>query len=131
MLAQLVTLASKKSEQVMDATFVSSVVITGLVVVFVVLILLVLFVSAFGLFFKKNSKPSNQADAEKKKIILPQPKIEKGINNEIIAVIAATIAAMSSSSADGKSYTIKSIKQVKPKRSPWAFAGLQDNTRPF
>jgi len=130
MLTQFISLSA--NEHVMNSEYVSSVVVTGLLVVFTVLVLLVLFVTFLGSFFKKNNKPMNKIENVKKKQVIPQTKIEKGVSNEVIAVITAAIAAMSSESSNGNTtYAIKSIKQVKPKRLAWSFAGLQENTRPF
>ena len=57
------------------------------------------------------------------------PVVEQGISEEIVAVISAAVASMSS---DGKGFTIRGIKKAKKTgRSAWANAGLQDNTRAF
>lgn len=107
-----------------------AVVVTGLVVVFAALVLLVGAVSCFNLFKKKEkSQPSAQTAKTVKTSSTPAPIIEEGISDEVVAVISAAIAAMTSES--GKSFAIRSIKQSKPQRPVWAFAGLQDNTRPF
>lgn len=79
------------------------------------------------MFFKKSNKNKSEAVEMNNS----KPEIESGISDEIIAVITAAIAAMSSAASDGKTLAIKSIKQVKPARNSWAFAGLLDNTRPF
>ena len=52
-------------------------------------------------------------------------------DDEIIAVIAAAVAAMGK--ADGKTYRIKSVRADKNRssRSTWSLAGLQNNTNPF
>ena len=56
-------------------------------------------------------------------------EIEDGIEEEVVAVIAAAIAAMGASS--GKKLALRSIKTAKSSRSAWAAAGIADNTRPF
>ena len=57
------------------------------------------------------------------------PVIENGIDEEIVAVISAAVAAMSSGS--GKKIALKSVKYAKPSRPIWANAGIAENTRPF
>ena len=51
-----------------------------------------------------------------------------GVNDEVVAVISAAVAAMYGSSGKAR---IKSIKKSDTGRSAWANAGLLDNTRPF
>ncbi len=118
----------------MNSEFIMSVVFTGLTVVFIGLLLLVFFVWLFGKFFtkkpptKKVSKPVEKVQVKSSQ--LSAPKIENGISDEVVAVISAAIAAMSS--ADGKTFAIRSIKATKATgRSAWATAGVVDNTRPF
>ena len=124
----------------MNPTFVGAVVITGLVVVFLGLALLILFVTGLGkIFTNKEKKKNNKAQInevikevkiEAKPVIVPQqPIIEDGIDEEIVAVIMASISAMSADT--GKKLVLKSLKTSVPQRNAWAFAGLQDNTRPF
>ncbi len=138
-------------QQLADPDYWSSVgiiTITGLLVVFLILGLLIFIFWAMGQFFKnldnkKNAK-KNEAKAEKapdkkqervvsaaaKKEAAPSAKQNYGIDEETVAVISAAIAAYSAK--DGKSYQIKSIK---PKdfraRSAWSNAGIGENTRPF
>lgn len=118
--------------------YVWAVVITGLVVVFLGLVILIAFVWLMGKFFSMGS--------DKKKITAEQPKpivpvktvpVKAAVNtntaddDEVIAVIAAAVAAMGQ--ADGKVYKVKSVRAVKNRasRSAWAMAGLQQNTAPF
>lgn len=120
----------------LNASFVTAVVITGLCVVFLSLVILILFVWAFGkLFFRKQKKPGAVPDIPKAEPV----KTTKPVNtapssaddDEIIAVIAAAVAAMGK--ADGKTYRIKSVRADKNRssRSAWSLAGLQNNTNPF
>lgn len=114
---------------------VAAVVITGMVVVFIGLILLIWFVQILGFLFTKfaKSKDNNDSDvvSDKRKTVssAPAPVVEDGISDEVVAVIAATIAAMGAKS--GKKLVLKSVRTAKPQRNEWAFAGLLDNTRPF
>lgn len=139
-------LSSKLSGKDYTATDIASVVITGMSVVFMGLILLVLFVSIYGGIFhgaekKKKAKEEaarKAAEAEKAKqaetpkpaeTAVKAPVVEDGIEEEIVAVIAAAVAAMSAQS--GKKLVVRSVKRSVSQRDPWAAAGLADNTRPF
>lgn len=121
----------------MNVENVAAVVITGLVVVFIGLILLILFVSVLGMIFtnigkakakKKTAVKTAEVKSEPVKSA-PAPVVEDGIGDEVVAVIAAAIAAMSAQS--GKKLALRSVRTAKPARNAWAAAGLQDNTRPF
>ena len=115
----------------------AGIIISGLAVVFLVLLLLVGFVNLFGSFFKKDKKepPVKQAPPPKqevKKAVTPAPKENADDNDEIIAVISAVVAQMSIQ--DGKQYKIKSVKAKNQKssgRPVWASEGLRQNTNPF
>ena len=139
-------LSSKLSGKDYTATDIASVVITGLSVVFIGLILLVLFVSIYGAIFNKANKKKKEKEeaakkaaeaekakqAESKKPAAPAakaPVVEDGIEEEIVAVISAAVAAMSAQS--GKKLVVRSVKRSVSQRDPWAAAGLADNTRPF
>lgn len=132
----------KGTDRNLDSGTVSSVVITGVVVVFIGLILLIFFVFLYGRIFEA----INNKKSEKSKKILenkvsatsnqnnnnqsePIPIIENGIDEEVIAVITSSIMAMSAKS--GKKLALKSVKHAKPIRPVWANAGIAENTRPF
>lgn len=132
----------KGTDRNLDSGTVSSVVITGVVVVFIGLILLIFFVFLYGRIFEA----INNKKSEKSKKILenkvsaasnqnnknqsePIPIIENGIDEEVVAVITAAIMAMSAKS--GKRLALKSVKHAKPSRPVWANAGIAENTRPF
>lgn len=112
--------------------YVITTMITGLFIVFLGLALLIGFVSLLGVIFnakKKQTKNNNTGNNDKSVTANNAPAVENGISDEVVAVIAAAIAAMS---ADGKSYSIRSIKKSRNGTRPvWAAAGLQENTRPF
>lgn len=121
----------------MTLSYVTAVVITGLTVVFLGLVILILFVWAFGkIFTRKNAKP-----AQPKPAAAPTPKpaapaaapkpVADDNQDEVIAVIAAAVAAMGAS--EGKTYKLRSVKAVKnkPSRSAWSMAGIQNDTTPF
>lgn len=126
----------------LDAGTVASVVITGIVVVFLALVILILCVSIYGKIFdtinKKSAEKSKaKAEAEKKPepvkaaepVVSPEPVIEDGIGDETVAVIMAAISAMESTG--GKKLVLKSVKTAKPQRPAWSAAGIIENTRPF
>lgn len=126
----------------LGAGTVASVVITGIVVVFIGLVLLILLVSIYGKIFdvinnraaRKAEEAKKAAEAEKaaakpEPVKVVAPVVENGIEEETVAVIMAAISAMSS--AEGKKLVLKSVKTAKPQRPAWSTAGIIDNTRPF
>ena len=120
----------------LNASFVTAVVITGLCVVFLGLVILILFVWAFGkLFSRKQKKPEAVPDIPKAEPVKTAKPVDtapsSADDDEIIAVIAAAVDAMGK--ADGKTYRIKSVRADKNRssRSAWSLAGLQNNTNPF
>jgi Na+-transporting methylmalonyl-CoA/oxaloacetate decarboxylase gamma subunit len=142
--AQMVAAKSTISPDQKDlgAGTVASVVITGIVVVFIGLVLLILLVSIYGKIFDViNSRAARKAEEAKKAaeaakavakpepIKVAAPVVEDGIEEETVAVIMAAISAMSS--AEGKKLVLKSVKTAKPQRPAWSTAGIIDNTRPF
>lgn len=119
----------------MTLSYVTAVVITGLTVVFLGLVILILFVWAFGKIFsmkKKTSSPEPQKTVAKP-VVAPKPVVAENNtdDDEIIAVISAAVAAMGE--AEGKTYKLKSVRAVKnkPSRSAWSLAGIQNDTNPF
>lgn len=115
---------------------------TGLVVVFLILILLVIVLWALGKVMNIERKPKLKKRAESEKAVAAAPApvpapapIAEAVeededDSEIIAVIAAAIAAYGES--EGKQYKIASIKRKeKAVRSNWSAAGIAENTRPF
>lgn len=128
----------------MDWSYVGAVVISGLVIVFVALILLIIAVWIMGKIFvalksggKKTDKPSALPAAEQKTASAPAPvKTEQPSedDDEVIAVIAAAVAAMSEEY--GKPLKIRSIKRTDTaagtdRRSAWARAAAAERTRAF
>lgn len=125
-------------------TKVWAVVITGLVVVFLALVLLIVFVQIFGKIFsgiankeKKGSKPDvipvpQVTVPENVTRSVPEPEIS-GDDDEVIAVISAAVAMMAA--RDGKKYAVRSINRTENKRrsagSVWGAAGQRENTLPF
>lgn len=131
-------------QQIADPDYWSSVgilTLTGLLVVFVILGLLIFLFWLMGTIFKNIDKNK----AEKAKLAAAEAATAAAStsaemaevveeyeedDNEIVAVISAAIAAYSAE--DGKNYTIKSIKRRDSRvRSAWSLAGIGENTRPF
>lgn len=115
--------------------------ITGLVVVFLALTILIVVISIMGKIIdskrndKKNQETKQNTVSHKIEPVVEKvskPIIQGGISGETVAVISAAIAC--TVGADNP-VAIKSIsKTVTPPasgRSVWRLAGITDNTRPF
>lgn len=103
---------------------------TGLVIVFCGLILLIVIVALMRNTQMKSMQNNVSTNSNQAIKVSSAPSIEEGISDEIVAVIAAAIASMTSS--DGTTYAIRGIKKAKSSGRPiWAAAGLQENTRAF
>ena len=119
---------------------------SGILVVFVILLLLIFIFYAYGgiiRFFtasgEKKAAAKKAAEASAKSepsassplpAAQPVQADDGAIPGEIIAVIAAAVAAMS----DGKKYAIKKVSRAQRQtgsRSAWAAMGIYENTRPF
>ena len=114
--------------------------ISGLLVVFLVLIMLTYLIQFFGVIVSRISGKSGTGGKQDKAEKRPEPaapkaaavkkasvKEKSGIPGEIIAAIAAAVASLE----DGGKYVIRGIKRSKPSRSTWGTAGIMENTRPF
>lgn len=116
----------------------AKVILTGFVVVFAVLFLLIGIIKVYGTII---TKVTSSAEKKKQKVVEsekttpvvapvanPTPVVEDGVSEEIVAVISAAVATMYGSSGKAR---IKSIKKTNGGRSAWANAGVLENTRPF
>ncbi len=133
---------------------VGSTVVTGLVIVFLILAVLVFFLWGFGKIFKvinnarekrerqklisrddsmKSFRLQNAAPKAPAPAPAPAPSVEDDYDDEdddeIIAVIAAAIAAYGE--AEGKQYRIAGIKRKRSAVSGWKAAGVSENMRGF
>lgn len=117
----------------MEGSYVLAVTLTGLVVVFVALIILIVFVSIMGKIFdffqgnKKEKKNNNLTETVAPKAV-PAMEIEDGISDEVVAVIAAAVASMSGN------FALKSVKRVSAKssrRGAWGVQGIAESTQVF
>lgn len=119
----------------MDLGFDVVVTITGIVLVFLILILLMAIITLEGKIFdsmnakKKAAKEAAKAPAAQPAVPVqqaaaaPAPQVEEGIPGDVIAAIMAAIHAM----GNGK-YTLKAVRRSK---NGWGNAGVNDTTAPF
>lgn len=119
-----------------------TILITGFVVVFAVLILLIGLIKIYGIIVTKALQSIEKKKATKKSVLektsenivavdepmeVPTTIEDDSLNEEIIAVIAAAVDAMYGETT----VKIRSIKRVPQSRPVWGTAGIMDNTRPF
>lgn len=108
--------------------------ITGIVLVFAILVLLMLIITLEGKIFdgmnakKAAAKAAAQAPAAKpaapvQQAAAPAPVVEEGIPGDVVAAIMAAIHAM----GNGK-YTLKAVRRA---ANGWGKAGVNDTTAPF
>ena len=119
----------------MDLGFDVVVTITGIVLVFLILILLMAIITLEGKIFdsmnakKKAAKEAAKAPAAQpaapvqQAAAAPAPQVEEGIPGDVIAAIMAALHAM----GNGK-YTLKAVRRSK---NGWGNAGVNDTTAPF
>ena len=139
-----ILLAATGIEADRSATFTSTVVIAGIVIVLGILVLLIFVFKAFGAIVhgaetrgkKKKLKAMESqvtvASAPSAPAVkaAPAPVVDSGIPGEVVAVIAAAVAA-----SEGPGAVVQSVRRVRPNpvgvRNPWAAAAVAENTRPF
>ena len=108
--------------------------ITGIVLVFAILVLLMTIITLEGKIFdgmnakKAAAKAAPKAPAAKpaapvQQAAAPAPVVEEGIPGDVVAAIMAAIHAM----GNGK-YTLKAVRRSK---NGWGKAGVNDTTAPF
>ena len=119
----------------MDLGFDVVVTITGIVLVFLILVLLMTIITLEGKIFdsmnakKKAAKEAAKAPAAQpaapvqQAAAAPAPQVEEGIPGDVVAAIMAAIHAM----GNGK-YTLKAVRRSK---NGWGKAGVNDTTAPF
>lgn len=119
----------------MDLGFDVVVTITGIVLVFLILVLLMAIITLEGKIFdsmnakKKAAKEAVKSPAAKpaapvqQAAAAPAPQVEAGIPGDVVAAIMAAIHAM----GNGK-YTLKAVRRSK---NGWGNAGVNDTTAPF
>ncbi len=117
----------------MDLSFDVVVMMTGIILVFGILVLLMFIITIEGkIFDRMNDKKKGKAlkaaqpaapKAPETNNAAPAPVVENGISAEIVAVIAAAISAMS-----GGKYTLRTVRRAS---NNWGRAGTDDVTSPF
>lgn len=113
------------------------VILTGFVIVFAVLILLIIIIKIYStiVYNAQNRSKEKKQKAQEVAVVesevtqpIAEPVTNDGVPEEVIAVISAAVATMYGSK---EKVRIKSIKKSSGGRSAWANAGILDNTRPF
>ena len=118
----------------MDLGFDVVVTVTGIVLVFLILVLLMAIITLEGKIFdgmnvrkakaavSKPAAPAKPA-APVQQAAAPAPQVEEGIPGDVVAAIMAAIHAM----GNGK-YTLKAVRRGK---NGWGKAVVNDTTAPF
>lgn len=114
--------------------------LTGILVVFLILAILIFFFWLMGTIFKAvdKAKAEKKASVDAAKVDAPKPAVEAAPaeaavsdDEELIAVITAAIAAYEG----GGSFTVKSVRRRGDNdtqaRSAWSMAGLNGSMRQF
>lgn len=116
----------------MDLGFDVVVTFTGIVLVFLILVLLMAIITLEGKIFdglgKRKAAASKPAAPAKpaapvQQAAAPAPQVEEGIPGDVVAAIMAAIHAM----GNGK-YTLKAVRRG---TNGWGKAGVNDTTAPF
>ena len=115
-----------------------SVVFTGIIVVFAILVVLVFLCSLLSIVIggkgKKDKKEGTVQKSGPPKAApapvpaAPAPVVEEGIPGEVVAAISAAVACMLGSD---KPFAVRSVKRARESRPAWNAAGIAENTRPF
>ena len=116
-----------------DWGFTMAVVLTGLVVVFAALVLLVFVIWLFGKIMTTVGASGSKAEKKKNaKSAVPVVEVASdGLTDEVVAAIMAAVSAVLAEEGNEKPYVIKSIKRVRKNRFAWGKAAAVENTRPF
>ena len=108
----------------MDLGFDVVVTITGIVLVFAILVLLMAIITLEGKIFDAMNGKKAAAKAAPKAAAKPAaPQVEQGIPADVVAAIMAAIYSM----GNGK-YVLKAVRRGK---NGWGKAGVNDTTAPF
>jgi predicted lipid-binding transport protein (Tim44 family) len=125
----------------MDLGFDGIVTISGMLLVFMILVLLMFIIKIEGKFFDSREKrrqekaqaaaapvnAPNTAKASVQPAAAPAPAVEAGIPGAVVAAIAAAIAALS-----GGRYKLHAVRRASGDgRGSWGRAGVSDVTSPF
>ena len=131
--------ALKNRRKIMDLGYDVVVTISGMVLVFLILIILMVIIMLEGKAFNALSnkkrpaapvapKPEAPAAPQQQAVAPvepePQPQVEPGIPGDVIAAIAAAIYALG-----GGKYTLRAVRRAD--RGGWSKAGVSDTTAPL
>ncbi|MBO5912395.1 MAG: OadG family protein [Clostridia bacterium] len=135
----LITLAAKNFGNVADnmSEYGGKVTLSGLLIVFAMLVLLVVIISVFGFIIGGTLRSRKTTKAKAPEVEKKQEVVKTAVTStnstedeEVIAVISAAVMMMYEGT--GKTPIIRSIRPAqKGVRSAWASAGIMNNTRPF
>ncbi len=104
------------------------VVCTGMGLVFAILIVICLLITAQGKLFDWLQAKQNPPKAELPKPPQPQPAEEDSVSPEILAAITAAAYAMV---GECKICSVQPVKKTILSKSSWAKAGMEEATTPF
>ena len=113
----------------MDLGYDVIVTITGIVLVFLILVLLMAIITLEGKIFDAKAASAAKPAAPVKQAAAPAPakaaapQVEAGIPGDVVAAIMAAIYSM----GNGK-YMLKAVRRGK---NGWGKAGVNDTTAPF
>lgn len=130
----MVTNGLALSAQHSTGTVVGGTVLTGMVIVFAVLLILIGVMYLLGLVSRSGRKSEGKEQRQAPASAAPSPAVLVPAaavteEEETVAVIAAAVGAyMADSPAP---YAITSVTRAKDARPVWGFAGMTQNTRPF
>ena len=124
-----ILLAATGIEADRSATFTSTVVIAGIVIVLGILVLLIFVFKAFGAIVH-----GAETRGKKKKLKAMESQVTVASAPSAPAVKAAP-AAPAPVASEGPGAVVQSVRRVRPNpvgvRNPWAAAAVAENTRPF
>lgn len=114
-----------------------TVLLTGIITVFIVLIILTFTIKGYGnitnyVYRNRNNSPKDlnrKNNSDKKLVFIEEQENTDQIQDEIVAAISAAVAYIYSNTKTD--YYIKSITPLANTRSSWRMQGLFENTHPF
>ncbi len=136
----IITLVAKDYNNVTDnmSVYGGNVTMSGLLIVFAMLVLLVVILAVFGSIMSrisgapKKEKPKKEPKVEKKVDVPAASVVSVSASDDEDVIAAISAAVMMMYEGTGKTPVIRSIRPaIKGVRSAWGMAGVMNNTRPF
>ena len=124
----LLIAANQDLSLVEKVTVAAKVILTGFVVVFAVLVLLIFIIKGYSFAVNMVVNKPDIIKISDNSSVGSVVGVNNSIPEEIIAVISSAVSVMYSTD---EKVRIKNVKKTDNQRSAWAKAGLFDNTRPF